>query len=81
MLLEESARGGRVECLACKRPIQVDAPAADGPPKPPGSAGAPSTGERGEFAGCPKCNTPLRLPADHRGRPIKCPKCGQVFTV
>ena len=40
MLLEDSARGGAVECLLCKKPIKLEArspvgsPAAAAPPKP-----------------------------------------------
>jgi len=93
MLLEDSARGGTVQCLVCKRPVvletpgggesQVSAPAAEPPSSPPSSTpetrGAGSTG-RQQIAKCPKCNTGLRLPSSHQGKPIRCPHCGFIFT-
>jgi len=84
MLLEDSARGGTVECLVCKRPVvpeasgdeaQVHAP----PRSTPAPRGAGSAG-RQQIAKCPKCNTGLRLPASHQGKPIRCPHCGFIFT-
>lgn len=28
---------------------------------------------------CPSCESPLHIPADLHGRPLRCPACGQVF--
>ncbi|HVW37378.1 MAG TPA: hypothetical protein VHB99_08730 [Pirellulales bacterium] len=34
MLLEDSARGGPVECLLCKKPIKLDARSSSASPAP-----------------------------------------------
>jgi len=93
MLLEDSARGGTVECLLCKRPVVLDAPgggneaqvsasaarpACSPPSSTPAARGAGPAG-RQQIANCPKCNAGLRLPSSHQGKPIRCPHCGFIF--
>jgi hypothetical protein len=72
MLLEDSARGGAIDCLLCKKPIKVEArSSADSP-----QSDAPSM----KIQPCPHCKASLRLPADKTGS-IKCPQCNQAFAV
>jgi uncharacterized Zn finger protein (UPF0148 family) len=82
MLLEDSTRGGKVECLICKRPIQVEASARAAPQaKAVWSGGLPAAAARGATSNvqaCPQCQTPLRLPAGNVTE-VKCPKCGRAF--
>jgi len=87
MLLEDSARGGRVECLLCKRRIEVDASgsgSASGerpkvPPLPKMPGPTAPTAERQKILNCPKSNSPLRVPPGHEGKPLRCPRCRKVF--
>lgn len=83
MLLEDFARGTVVDCMICKKPIRVD-PGASGAYAPPPGASNPSattapTAQRQAVANCPKCNTPLRVPAHSQSQAIKCPKCNHLF--
>ncbi len=82
MLLEDVARGARVECLICKRLLQVD---ASGPgllsPKSPAARSSPPTVPRHRVAHCPQCNGPMRVPPTHQGKAIQCPHCNHVFVL
>jgi hypothetical protein len=83
MLLEDSARGAKVECLVCKKPIEVD-PSGSGdrpkPPKLPPEAGETvERVERQPIVNCPKCATPLRVPPGQQVKQLRCPRCSHVF--
>lgn len=103
MLLEDSMRGAKVECLVCRRMIAVDpsgsgsksgerptppvrstsstpppTPAPSTPPPPP--VAKPPSAQRQSIGTCPNCDTLLRLPPDHKGQAIRCPRCSHVFT-
>jgi hypothetical protein len=111
MLLEETARGAKVACLVCKKPIEIDPSSGSGehqqqspPPSPTplpkpapwapsptpsptpaasrSPAAVPPHVKRERIATCPnpECKQPLRLPPHYRDQPIRCPRCGQVFT-
>ncbi len=83
MLLEDAARGARVECLVCKRLIQVDASASgifSRPPEPETpEPGLPPTARRHKVAHCPQCAGPMRVPPNQQGKKIQCPHCAHVF--
>ena len=83
MLLEDSARGGRVDCLVCKRLIQVDPSQADDPTPEPllphALAEAALRARRQRIANCPRCTGPMRVPPGHKGKRIQCPRCEHVF--
>jgi hypothetical protein len=85
MLLEDASRGAKVECLVCSKLIQVESSdsgdrlSATVPRSQPPSPKPPSP-KRQQIAQCPKCSSALRLPPSHQGQPIRCPKCGNVFT-
>ncbi len=83
MLLEDHVRGTVVECMVCRKTIQLD-PSGSGertkPPPVPGSAALP-VAKREKIAACPKCSTPLRLPPAEQGQSIKCPVCKDVFVL
>jgi len=87
MLLEDAARGARVECLVCKRLLQVDASGSGTvstrSPAPPSSVAGggpvPPTVRRHRVAHCPQCNGPMRVPPTHQGKAIQCPHCNHVF--
>ncbi|HVA47924.1 MAG TPA: hypothetical protein VNH11_16260 [Pirellulales bacterium] len=87
MLLEDSTRGGTVDCLVCKKPIKVEAGSSGeapavatgrGPPSASGQPAPPSAAEK--VCQCPHCQAPLRLPSG-KINAVKCPKCAQVFEV
>lgn len=85
MLLEDAARGSQVECLVCKKPIQVDASGSSETPKAQASVSTAHDAQpservkRQEIVNCPKCKMPLRLAANHENRKLKCPHCAEVF--
>jgi uncharacterized Zn finger protein (UPF0148 family) len=84
MLLEDSTRGGTVDCIVCRRQIQVDV--SSGGPTPPATTKAPrwsqtvpsTSGSSTRVQACPHCHAPLHLPAGKSGD-VKCPKCSHVF--
>jgi ribosomal protein S27E len=84
-LLEDSARGERVECLVCKRLIQVDPSGAEERPAepslPPALAQAALRAQRQRVAHCPQCSGPMRVPPNHEGKRIQCPHCKHVFVL
>ena len=83
MMLEDHVRGTTVECLVCRKAIQLDPSGSSDRPKPPPLHKAPSASRRAkrqEITNCPNCSTPLRLPPAHAGKSIKCPVCKQLFT-
>mgnify|MGYP001072873869 CR=1 FL=1 len=89
MLLEDSSRGARVECLVCKRLIQVDPSGADErsdqrPDErdlPPALAEAALRARQQRIAQCPQCAGPMRVPPNHQGKRIQCPHCKHVFVL
>lgn len=85
MLLEDSMRGAKVECLICRRMVEVDWSGSGERPTPPPEGSGPAVPpppitRRQKIANCPNCSVPLRLPPGHEGRPIRCPQCRHVFT-
>lgn len=92
MLLEDSARGGRVDCLICKRRIQVDPSGANGhreePLPQPEETDLSDVLEQEalraaqqKIANCPQCSGPMRVPPGGEGKRIQCPHCRHVFTL
>jgi len=83
MLLEDSARGNRVECLVCRRLIQIEPSTAEDPTPTPllphALAEAAMRAQRQRIANCPKCSGPMRVPPGHEGRRIQCPRCDHRF--
>jgi hypothetical protein len=82
-LLEDSARGTKVECLICKGPINVDASGSgehpQEPPSPRESRQPTPSAQRQQIANCPTCGSLLRVPPAGKGKSIKCPRCQTVF--
>lgn len=84
ILLEDDARGKKVECLLCKGMINVDASESGGhgqpPPQREASAPATPSAQRQPITTCPKCSTLLRVPPEGEGQMIRCARCQTVFT-
>ncbi|HVX09611.1 MAG TPA: hypothetical protein VHC22_00280 [Pirellulales bacterium] len=86
MLLEDSTRGSAVDCIVCRRPMQVDASSAGSATpattkSPSWSLTVPATSDSSHrIHPCPHCHATLRLSAGKTGD-IKCPKCKHVFTI
>jgi LSD1 subclass zinc finger protein len=57
---------------------QAAAPKPAVTPSAPGPAAA-ATAQRQTVRTCPKCNTPLKVPAGAEKQRIRCPRCQNVF--
>ena len=73
MLMEEDARGTTVDCLVCKKPIELepiilDVPKDDLPP-------SVSAKDRFAVRNCPKCKRPIRVLPEQFDKAMNCPEC------
>lgn len=96
LLMEDTARGTRVDCLICKKTIEVEGSVSGDNPAPPLAASGgnskpppaappkkkPPSPAAGDqkIVKCTKCAAQLRIPPDRLGKPIKCSRCKHVFT-
>lgn len=67
-LLEDDTRGGSVECLVCKKTIDVDAALAEDSAEPKKDQ---------EVRKCPRCGARMRVSSS--AARVRCPKCQTVF--
>ena len=76
MLMEEDARGRVVECLVCKKPIELEPIVLDAPPESTdGAQHLPDNAIRFRVGTCPKCHRPIKVPPEKEGQAVGCLEC------
>lgn len=76
MLLEDEVQGTTVDCLCCKRPVELimetdELEPAEEETKPKD----PSSQNRFLVRKCPKCMGPIRIPPEKKRQAVSCLNC------